>query len=53
MIGYAAVTNGSFLGDISDALYQLMHWFSDLPAYWIVTSVILFFLLLKVFVKYV
>jgi len=53
MIGYAAVTNGSFLGDISDALNKLMQWYSDLPAYWIVTSVVLLFLLLKVFVKYV
>lgn len=53
MIGYATVTNGSFLGDISDALNNFMQWYSDLPAYWIVTSVVLFFLLLKIFVKHV
>ena len=53
MIEYAAVTNGSFFVDIFDALNQLMQWYIDLPTYWIVASVVLFFLLLKIFVKHV
>jgi hypothetical protein len=53
MIGYVTITNGSIMGDLTDNLYKLIQWFSDLPAYWIVGGVILFFLLVKIFVKMV
>jgi len=51
MIGYATITDGSFMGDLTDNLYKLFQWYSDLPVYWIVGSIILFFLLLNLLVK--
>jgi hypothetical protein len=51
MIGYATITNGSFLGDLTDNLNKFIQWYSDLPAYWVVASVVLFFFAYKDFSK--
>jgi hypothetical protein len=51
MIGYATITNGSFMGGLTDNLYKLIQWFSDLPAYWLIGGVVLFFLFVKIFAK--
>ena len=51
MIEYATITSGSVMGHLTDNLYKLTQWFGGLPTYWIVGSVVLFFLLLHFLVK--
>ena len=51
MLEYAAITSGPVLGSLTDNFSKLTQWFGDLPAYWIVISVVLFFLLLYLFAK--
>ena len=47
MIEYAILASGSAVGLLNDSLYDFNRWFADIPPYWIVGGVVLFFLLLK------
>jgi hypothetical protein len=51
MIEYATITSGSVMGYLAGSLDKMTQWFGGLPTYWIVGSVVLFFLLLHFFAK--
>ena len=51
MIEYATITSGSVMGYFTDSLDTLTQWLGGIPNYWIVGSVVLFFLLLRFFAK--
>ena len=51
MIEYATVTSGSVMGSLTESLDKLIQWFGGIPTYWIVGSVVLFFLLVYFLAK--
>jgi hypothetical protein len=48
MFEYALVTSSS---NLTDGLYEFTQWLGDIPTYWTVIGVALFFLLIHFFAK--